>query len=87
MYFRYLTFSCPGQTKFIHSTEKKIKKIKKIRREEWVYGAGGGMGEKERGMQGTLSDGHSGFMVTLFHLASYHSDEHGGGGVGGYGGE
>lgn len=28
-------------------------------------------------MQGTLSDGHSGFMVTLFHLASHHSDEHG----------
>lgn len=33
------------------------------------------MVEIERGMQGTLSDGHSGFMVTLFHLASHHSDE------------
>lgn len=32
-------------------------------------------------MQGTLSDGHSGFMITLFHLASHHSDERGGGGV------
>lgn len=30
-------------------------------------------------MQGTLSDGHSGFMITLFHLASHHSDERGGG--------
>lgn len=29
MYFRYLTFSCPGQTKFIHSTEKKNKKIRR----------------------------------------------------------
>lgn len=31
----------------------------------------------ERGTQGTLSDGHSGFMVTLVHLASHHSDEQG----------
>lgn len=33
--------------------------------------------EKGGGVQGTLSDGHSGFMVTLFHLASHHSDESG----------
>lgn len=42
-----------------------------------MWGARGrGRGDAKRGMQGTLSDGHSGFMVTLFHLVSHHRDEH-----------
>ena len=65
MYFRYLTFSCPGQTKFIHSTEKNNKI--KIGREEKVEGGGGG-GDKGhvRRMQGTLSGVEGGFGNTLY---------------------
>lgn len=76
MYFRYLTFSCPGQTKFIHSTEKKRIKKKKIR-DDCVWGVRG-RGDAKGGMQGTLSEGHSGFMFTLFHLVFHHRDEHDG---------
>lgn len=41
-----------------------------------MWGARGrGGGDAKRGMQGTLSEGHSGFMFTLFHLVLHHRDE------------
>lgn len=52
MYFRYLTFSCPGQTKFIHSTEKNKKNKKNKKRGMGVgsrgRGGGDGKGCRER---------------------------------------
>ena len=73
MYFRYLTFSCPGQTKFIHSTKKKEEKI---RRGDCKGVAVRGMWEIQKRVVSNTEWLSHWFIVTNVHHVPNYSDGH-----------